>query len=445
MIQPRKTLTLFDSTCLIVGIIIGAGIYKTAPDVARGVQYWWVIFLIWIAGGLLSLFGALGYAELASAYPKAGGDYVYLTRAYGRWAGFLFGWLQLIVVRPGDIAAMAFVFATYAQELYRPFSGFYLNQITYAGAAVIVLTLLNILGVKEGKWTQNLLTCVKILGLIAIFAVAVAGPRIQPDYEPIPWTPTFSIALILVLFTFGGWNEMAYVAAEMKNPQKNALRTILTGTVAVTVLYLLVNGAFLYTLGYDGMANSQAVAADTFSATFPNIGERVISALICISALGAVNGLIFAGARISYAAGQDHRLFRFLGQWHSRTETPVRALAVQSTIALVLVLALGSFESTVIYIAASVYTFYLATSVAVFVLRKKEPHVHRPYKVTGYPFPTIIFCAVCAFLIYKAITYKPPTDFILFEYVPSEYIPFIILLAGIPVYWLTSRKSQQHG
>ena len=143
------------------------------------------------------------------------------------------------------------------------------------------------------------------------------------------------------------------------------------------------------------------------------------------------------------AAGQDHRLFRFLGQWHTRTETPVRALAVQSTIALLLVLALGSFESTVIYIAASVYTFYLATSVAVFVLRKKEPHVHRPYKVTGYPFPTIIFCAVCAFLIYKAITYKPPIDFILFKYIPSEYIPFIILLAGIPVYWLTSRKQKK--
>jgi APA family basic amino acid/polyamine antiporter len=431
MIQPKKTLTLFDSTCLIVGIIIGAGIYETTPDIARGAEVWWMIFLLWIVGGFLSLCGALGYAELASTYPQAGGDYVYLTRAYGRWAGFLFGWLQLIVVRPGDIAAMAFIFARYAQKLYQPFSEVYLNQVAYAGSAVALLTMLNILGVKEGKWTQNLLTSVKVLGLLAVFAVALAGPAVQTEIQPAPWTPSLSLALILVLFTFGGWNEMAYVAAEMKHPQKTALRTILIGTIAVTVLYLLINGAFLYTLGYERMANSQAVAADTVSAALPNLGERLISALICISTLGAVNGLIFAGARITYAAGQDHRLFRFLGIWNPRTGTPVRSLGLQAGVALILVFALGSFKDTVIYIAATVYTFYLATSLAVLVLRRKEPAIPRPYKVTGYPLPTILFCGVCVLLIYSAVTYKPQI----------ECIPFLILLTGIPVYWLTSRKS----
>jgi APA family basic amino acid/polyamine antiporter len=200
----------------------------------------------------------------------------------------------------------------------------------------------------------------------------------------------------------------------------------------VAVLYLLVNGAFLYTLGYAGLANSKAVAADSIATALPDVGGRLISALICISALGVVSGQVFTGARISYAVGQDHRLFRAMGQWHPRTGTPVRALLVQGAIAVAFVVALGSFEDTILATAATVYAFYLATSVAVVVLRFKEPQTERPYRVTGYPVTPLVFAAVCAYLIYSSITYKPL----------NAGVSCGIVLAGLPLYWLSRRFAK---
>ncbi|RJP26515.1 MAG: amino acid permease [Candidatus Omnitrophota bacterium] len=428
--SPKKELTLFDSTCLIVGIIIGAGIYQTAPDIAKGVSHAWGVMAIWIAGGVLSLCGALGYAELASAYPREGGDYVYLSRAYGRWAGFLFGWIQLVIVRPGDIAIMAFAFATYARTLFDPFSSSEISytQILYASLAAIVFTGINMIGVKEGKWTQNLLTSAKALGLLAIVGVAILSPRAVP-LENASFDFPLSVSLILVLFTYGGWNEMAYVAAEVKNPQKNIVRALVLGTVSVTALYLLANGAFLYTLGYSGMVNSEAVATDTVATVFPHWGSRIISVLICISALGAVNGLVFTGARITYAVGSEHRALSLLGKWNEKTGTPLRALFVQGLIAVTLIILLGSFMRTILYYAASVYLFYLATTISVMVLRWKEPHIPRPYKVTGYPFTTLLFAGTCIFLIYKALLYD----------VQGAITSMGIVLLGLPVYWITSK------
>ncbi|UCG57471.1 MAG: amino acid permease [Phycisphaerales bacterium] len=397
-----------------------------APDIAKGAFCWWGVLAIWVVGGLLSLCGALGYAELATAYPKEGGDYVYLSRAYGRWAGFMFGWAQLAVVRPGDIAVMAFAFATYARAIYDPLTAWQIpySQRIYACAATIVLTIINIAGVRQGKWTQNILTSAKALGLLAIVGVAVVAPQNATTAQP-PNPIPLSLALIFVLFTYGGWNEMAYVAAEVKDSRRNIVRALVLGTVSVTVLYLLVNGAFLYTLGYNGLASSEAVARDSISTAFPRIGGRLISALVCISALGAVNGLIFTGARISYAVGAEHPAFRILGRWHARTGTPVWALAVQGVIAVGLIMVLGSFVETILYTAAPVYSFYLATSLAVIVLRHKEPSVERPFRVVGYPVTTIIFSAVCAFLIYSAIVYKP--------WVAATACG--VLLVGLLIYW----------
>jgi amino acid transporter len=414
---PAKALTLFDSTCLIVGIIVGAGIYQTAPDVARGAGSAWGVLAIWLCGGVLSLCGALGYAELATAYPREGGDYVYLGRAYGRWAGFLFGWAQLAVVRPGDIAVMAFVFGTYARSL---LGG---NELLYAAGAVAALTVINVLGVREGKWTQNLLTVVKLLGLLAIVVGAFIGTPAPAAREPAPPLPA-SLALILVLFTFGGWNEMAYVAAEVKDPRRNIVRALVIGTAAVTVLYLLVNAAFLHHLGYAGLTQSRAVAGV--------FGGRLISALICVSALGALNGLIFAGARISYAMGAEHRVFGWLGRWEPRTGTPSRALLAQGAIAVMLVLALGSFLNAILYTAATVYSFYLATTLAVIVLRRKEPHVERPFGVTGYPLVPLLFSAVCVFLLYSAIIYKPRV----------AAISCLLLPTGLLLYWVSARRGR---
>jgi amino acid transporter len=404
--KPRPELTLFDSTCLIVGIIIGAGIYQMAPDIAKGVGGVWGVLGLWILGGVLSLCGALSYAELATAYPEEGGDYVYLNRAYGSWAGFLFGWAQLAIVRPGDIAVMAFAFATYARTIYDPVGGGGQAQVLYAVSATVVLTFINVLGVRQGKWTQNLLTMVKAIGLLAIVGAAfMASPAPTPSGEAgqLP----FSLALIFVLFTYGGWNEMAYVAGEVRNPRRNLVRALFLGTAAVTLLYLMVNAAFLHTLGYEGLKASKAVATDTVSAVWPEGAGVLISGLICLSALGAVNGLIFTGARISYAVGQDHKLFGYLGRWDPRWGTPSVALVVQGTIAVTLIVALGTFIDAVLYTAATVYTFYLASTLAVIVLRFKDPSRERPYRVLGYPVTPLVFAAVCGFLIYSAVTYKP--------------------------------------
>jgi len=240
----------------------------------------------------------------------------------------------------------------------------------------------------------------------------------------------FSLALIFVLFVFGGWNEMAYVAAEVQNARRNIARALVAGTLSVTGLYLLANLAFVHALGFEGMKASGAVATDTVAQMFPSMGAALISGLICISALGAVNGLIFTGARISYAVGQDHRTFRALGRWHPTLETPATALVVQGVIAVILIVALGSFVEAVLYTAAAVYSFYAASTIAVLVLRHREPATERPFRVPGYPVTPLVFAGVCIFLIHSAVTYKPAI----------AAAAGVLLLLGAGIWWLTKPK-----
>jgi len=426
---PRRVLSLFDSTSLIVGIIIGAGVFVAAPEVARGAGSGTGVLLLWLAGGLLSLCGALGYAELAAAYPEAGGDVVYLTRAYGRWAGFLFGWIQTVVVRPGDIAVMAFVFATYAERLVHPAWG---GRTGLAAAVVAVLTLVNAAGVRSGVRTQNVLTVAKLAGVLLVVAVAGTGPALAGAGSGLlePATPLpLGIALILVLFCYGGWNEMVYVAAEVRDPRRNIVRAMVIGMGAVTLLYLALNGAFLHLFGWTGLTTSKAVAADAVATVAPVHAGAVVSLLICLCAAGAVNGLVFSGARISFAVGRDHRVFAALGSWSERTGTPARALLLQGGLSLALIVALGSFVDTVLYTAAAVYLFYLATSVAVMVLRVREPRAPRPYRTWGYPATTLLFCGVCLFLMVAAIRYRP--------WIAAACGALILL--GVPAYRLSER------
>jgi len=429
---PTKELSLFDSTCVIVGIILGAGIYEITPTVASCMNGWKGILGIWLTGGLLALTGALCYAELATTYPKEGGDYVYQTRAYGKWAGYLFGWSQLVIIRPGDIALLSFIFARYASTIYSPFP----NIIPlYAGLAVLLLTVINILGVKEGKWTQNLLTTIKSVGLLLVIIAGLLAP--VKSSIPVEMSTSLNIdlklSLILVMFTFGGWNEMAYVAAEIKSPEKNIVRALVIGTVSITVLYVLVNLSFLSALGYENMASSQAIAVDTLARLVPDTAAKLISILICISALGAINGLIFTGARISYAMGSDHSIFRGLGAWDSRSGTPVRALVFQGFLSLAFILFAGSFIDTILYTAPVVWLFLLATGISVFVLRKKDSNAPRPYRVAGFPFTVIIFCVSCIFMLYNSLTYA-----IAFKPIGLMII-FSVFLAGIIIYGLSKR------
>ena len=400
---PNKALSLFDSICILVGIIIGAGIYETTPTVAACMGGRIGVMAVWLAGGLLALCGAVCYSELATTYPDQVGDYVYLNRAYGPWAGFLFGWSQLAIIRPGDIALMAFVFSRYAATLYAPVPQ---AGTLYAAGAVGVLTAINMLGVRESKWTQNLLTVVKVVGLLFVVVAGMLAPGgHSPQALGAVSGDGLKLALILVLYTYGGWNEMAYVAAEIKTPEKNVFRALVLGTVAVTVLYLMINWSFLHALGYDGVAGADAVAVDAVGQIWPERAARLIGVLICVSALGAINGLIFTGARISYALGTGHRLFQRLGRWHPRLGTPVCALLVQGVLSLAIVLVAGSFIDTILYSAPAVWLFFLATGIAVFRLRKKDASVPRPYKMFGYPLIPILFCAACGFMLFSSITY----------------------------------------
>ncbi|MFZ1932637.1 MAG: APC family permease [Thermoguttaceae bacterium] len=412
---PRRELTLFDSTCIIVGIIIGAGIYRSSPNVAGlAPNATWLIGL-WLLGGLLSLVGALCYAELATAYPREGGDYVYLTRAFGRSTGFLFAWCQLWIVRPGSIGVMAFAFAEYANQIWPQAEGEMAPWVlvAYAAASIIVLTGINILGVQEGKWTQNVLTTAKLVGLAAI--VAVGFTHAPPEASPSAAAPSgfslsdFGLAMIFVLFTYGGWNEMAFVSAEVREPRKNILRALLLGTLAVTVIYVLVNLAFVSALGLPNTGHTKVPAADVLRLGIGQWAEQAISVLICISALGAINGQIFTGSRIYYAMGADHRLYAWLGRWNARRGTPVCSLLIQGAITLALSIWFGltkdGFESMVKFTTPGFWFFLALVGASLFVLRRRDPEIERPYRVPGYPLTPILFCLSCSFMVYSSVAF----------------------------------------
>jgi len=434
---PARQLSLFDCVCLIVGIIVGAGIYRSSPMVAQAMGSTLGTIAIWIVGGILAMAGALCYAELASSLPEEGGDYVYLSQAFGRPIGFLFGWSQLAIVRPADIAIMAFVFAEYAQAICPIAPSSHVRDLglrIYAVSAILVLTAINILGVRQGKWTQNLLTVAKVLGLAAVVVIGLAASRSDIQAGPAdPARPAIPLALIFVLFTFGGWNEMAYVAAEVKDPDRNIVRALVLGTVLVTGLYVLVNLAFLNSLGLSGLAGSNAVAVDTVGKVLPGIAAKAVAALICISALGAVNGLVFTGARITYALGQGHRAFGLLGRWHQALGTPVVALAVQGGISLAIAVAAGSFFRAILYTAPVVWLFFLGTGLSLFVLRKRFPQRARPYNVVAYPVTPLVFCLCCGFMLYNCILYAAANMPMALAVLGG------VMVAGLVVYVVTER------
>lgn len=411
---PKRQLTLLDSTCIIVGIIIGSGIYMMTPIVANNVGGTWSLIAVCIAGGLISLVGAMCYAELATTYPREGGDYVYLTRAFGRRAGFLFAWAEYWIIRPGNIGMLAYVFALYANKLYPLQFGSlpaHFALIIYAATAIILLSAVNILGVRSGKWTQNILTIVKVVGLLGIFFVGfflVPSSDSVPTKEP---TSNYSTAVILMLFIYGGWSEMSYVAAEVRRPEKNIFRALVLGTITVTILYVLVFLAMTRVLGFEGVQGSGAIADDLFRKPFGTLGGRAMSLLVCLSCLGAINGMIFTGSRISYALGTEHRLYSWLGRWNKRLDAPVRALCVQTVVAIALVVGFGwkdagsGFGRLFNFTTPVFWFFVFMVAIALFVLRYKEPDIPRPHRVVFYPWLPILFCLVCAMLFKSSFDY----------------------------------------
>ncbi|URD49039.1 APC family permease [Chroococcidiopsis sp. CCNUC1] len=404
--SPKPSLAFVDAVALIVGIVIGAGIFETPALVAANVSSNAALMLTWLVGGAISLVGALCYAELATAYPHVGGNYYYLKRSFGQRVAFLFAWARMTVVQTGSIALLAFVFGDYASRILGLGT---FSASVYAAGAIALFTTLNIFGLQQGKRTQNLLTVATVLGLllIVIIGIAFATPTSIPATESTN-SGGWGLAMLFVLLSYGGWNEAAYISAEIQNRQRNIVRSLLWSIGIITVIYFLVNLAYLKGLGLEAMGQSQAVAADLMQQALGDRGAIIISLLIVIASLGSLNATIFTGARSNYALGQDFPRLSFLKSSGSRS-SPTGAMLVQGAIAIVLVV-LGTltrrgFETMVDYTAPVFWFFFLLTGISLLVLRMREPDVQRPFQVPLYPLTPLLFCVVCAYLFYSSLAY----------------------------------------
>jgi APA family basic amino acid/polyamine antiporter len=451
--SPR--LSPWDGISIIIGIVIGVSIFETPPMIYSNVASPLWVAVVWVAGGLLSLIGALCYAELTTTYPQSGGDYVYLKRAYGNWVGFLFGWAQLVAILTGSIGAMAYVFSDYAVRLWS------LNpawQAWLAAGVVTVLAIINLGGVIVEKTVQNLLTIAKLLGVACI---AVAGLVWGGHASLIPKSAVggggIGMAMIFVLYSYGGWNDAAFVASEVRDRRRNLPRVLLIGTGSIMIIYLLVNAGYLWGLGFEGVRQSHAPAADVLHNALGHWASTGMSVLVMISACGAVNGMIYTGSRVYASLGTDHRVFAALGRWHPRWNVPVWSIVLPAAVSLCMIFAVGTdqgralvdrsltgvglpalpwkeyfggFSTLVAGTAPVFWLFFLLTGYSVFILRIKDPHVPRSFSVPFFPWTPIVFCLTCSFMLFSSLSYA--------KYL--SLLGFIPLLTGLPLYFL-SRKA----
>ncbi len=435
-VKPRQLLSLSDGIVLICGMVIGAGIFKAPSIVAGNTASATAFILAWVLGGLVSLCGALVYAELSSRYPETGGEYAFLSRGLGRGVAFVFAWARMTVIQTGAIAAVAFVFGDYASEMLRlgPKS-----SAIYAGLAVLALTAINVVGTVESKTLQKAMQYLLFAGL-AFIAVAglLAGAPPKPAAAA-PASGTFGLAMIFVLLTYGGWNEAAYLGGEVRDPRRNMMRILVGGILTVTLLYLLVNLGYLAALGLGGMRESQAVAADLMRVVVGDKGALVLALIVCIAALTTMNAAIFTGARTNYALGRDFAMFRGLGSWRASGSTPGNALLLQGAITLVLVAASSvapdGFTAMVAYTSPVFWTFFLLTALTLFVFRSRESEMPA-FRVPLYPVIPAAFCLACVYMLYSSINYVR----FAIEFGVAVVAGLIIMAAGIPLYFFARKK-----
>ena len=431
---PRASLSVTDGALMMVGIIIGIGIFKTPQLVALNVssEAWFIG--AWVLGGIATLIGALVYAELAAAYPSTGGEYHFLTRAYGQPVGFLFAWARTTVIQTGAIAAVCFVLGDYAQQLYS--LGTYGSAI-YGATGLLILTLINLAGTYESKTAQNILTVLEAVALAAIAFVGflygggVARPAPPADAS----LGALGLAMVFILLTYGGWNEAAYLSADLKNVKRDMIRILLIGTAVVTVLYVAINLAYLNVLGLEGLRKSDAVAAAVMNAGFGAWGAIILSVVVIFAALSTINASIFTGARVYHALGQDLQLQR-LKIWNVEGNNPRNAIIAQSLIAFGLLLfgavSKGGFSAMVEYTAPVFWFFILLVGLSLFVLRVKDPRKERPFRVPLYPVTPILFCLICAYLLYSSLVY---TGY-------GAMVGIVVLLAGIPLLGFVRKRRR---
>ena len=419
---PRHSLSQTHAISIIVGIVIGAGIFKAPSLVAGNVPSELWLLAVWTAGGVISLIGALCYAELATAYPHAGGDYHFLARAFGRGLALLYAWARFAVITTGSIALLAFVFVfvfgDYMTQVL-PLGPY--STLIYAALAVIGLTVLNLSGLHGSARAQTWLTALEVSGLILIVAAAIwlwmtaaaiPAPAVAAsalNSPSVAWSlQGIGMSMVFVLLTYGGWNEAAFISAELKE-RVSMVRVLVLSVSLITLLYLLVNWAYWQGLGLKGMAASPAVAAELLKAAFGRAGEALIALIVAISALTSINATMIVGARTTYALGRDWPQLRALGQWNPARGTPSVAMLVQGAFALVLVLIghlFGSgFTAMVEYTAPVFWLFFLLTGIAVFVLRIRDRDTARPFKVPLYPLLPLVFVLSCAYMLWASLSY----------------------------------------
>lgn len=431
--QPVQSLSQFDAIAMIVGIVIGIGIFTFPALVAMNAASETDVLLLWAGGGLISLIGALCYAELCSAYPSAGGEYHFITKAFGRDVGFIFAWARLGVIQTGAIALVCFILGDYATRLYS--LGTYSSAV-YAGVSVIVLTAANLLGAKPGKMLQNLLAS----GIIIILASAILGGLINGLTGSTAVEPSagggvgtaIGTAMIFILLTYGGWNEAAYLSAEVKNPGRNMVRVMVASLLLITLIYVLINVAYLRVLGLEGMRQGTTIGAELMQREFGTAGALVLTGAVIFAALSTANATIFTGARTNYALGQNFAPLAALGRWDEQRDTPRNALLVQGAIALVLVVVgavtLDGVKAMVNYVTPVFWFFMLLTALSLFVLRFRDPGAPRPFRVPLYPVTPAIFVLTCGFMLHSGV------DFALMTYagLPS-LLGLGIVLLGVPL------------
>jgi len=431
----RRDLGLFDATMINAGTMIASAIFIVPAIIARYLPASSLAIGVWIVGGAVSLLGALCVAELAAAFPEAGGQYVYLREAFGPVWGFLYGWASFAVINTASIAAIGVAFAIYA-GFFVPLSPLGIKLLTVVSIAV--LTGINCLGVRLGAVIQNVLTVTKIgaLGTLIVAGLLLPGGSaanfapLWPDPGGRSLVGSLGLALVAVLWAYDGWIETTYVGSEIRDPGRNLPRSIVWSTVLVIVLYVLASTAYVYVLSPAGAAASELIASDAARVTIGALGAGFVAAAIVVSTVGANNGIVLTSARIPYAMSRGGHFFRWAGVVHRRWATPVPALVVQGVIAALLVFT-GTYEQLATYVVFASFLFYAMSCGAVIRLRRTRPDLPRPYRTWGYPVTPLVFIGFSVWLVGNTIV-EAPRD---------AAIGLVLIAAGLPGYWYWTRGA----
>ncbi len=434
MEQLARKLGLLDAILIVVGIVIGSGIFLLPNMIALNVPSGAAILAIWIVAGLLSLFGAFAYAELGAMMPATGGQYVFLREAFGPACGFLCGWVFLIAEIPGGIAFLATGFSIYLAQFF-PLTP--AMRIAASLALIAILSGINYIGVREGAWTQRVFTLLKIAGLVFIIAIALLSAR-TGSHGAGAAVPAFSyrgigLAMTACLMAYNGWSHLSFVAGELTNPQRNVPRSLALGMGAVIALYVGANIAYMHVMTVPEIGATERVGAAVAGRVMGRAGAALLSAIVLISITGAINGCILTGARIPFAQARDGMFFSRFGNIHPRFRTPAYAIVVQALWVGVLIVT-GSYETLAAYGILAAWMFYTLTVAAVWVLRRKAPDAPRPYHMWGYPFTLWAFLAVSVWFLADAFVNQPKVSL----------ISLLLAGAGLPLYFVWSRRSAVH-